>query len=135
MQFDAVRVDGDDGRRVAACLEQLTNGDPGPVVTEANGRRGVYFLVPPGSTLHCPWPAEAVRFNAEPGRVGYVPVPALEGRTWPLAWWWPPTEPGRFVHPLLLRSAVVAVLTVTPAAEDFVRRAAAGRAGSSDGSP
>lgn len=48
VQFDAVRVDGDDGRRLADLMEELVGGEPGPVVTESNGRRGVYFLVPHG---------------------------------------------------------------------------------------
>ncbi|CAM5592204.1 hypothetical protein SCYAM73S_08533 [Streptomyces cyaneofuscatus] len=46
VQFDAVRVDGETGRRLADLMEELVGGEPGPVVTEANGRRGVYFLVP-----------------------------------------------------------------------------------------
>ncbi|MDT9693029.1 hypothetical protein Q5762_32845 [Streptomyces sp. P9(2023)] len=111
VQFDAVRVDGEDGRRLADRLELLTGGDPGPVVIEANGRRGVYFLVPPGTTAHRSWPRGAVRFTSGPAHVGYVPVPALTGRTWPLSWRFPPTEPDRFVHTLLLRSACTEVLT------------------------
>ncbi|MEV7238013.1 hypothetical protein AB0N06_29935 [Streptomyces sp. NPDC051020] len=39
-----------------------------------------------------------------------VPVPALTGRTWPLAWRFPPTAPGRFVRTLLLLNAAGAVL-------------------------
>ncbi|WP_329280312.1 hypothetical protein [Streptomyces sp. NBC_00691] len=106
VQFDAVRVDGDEGRRLADRMEELTGGDPGPVVLEANGRRGVYFLLPPGSTARKSWPRGVTRFNAGPGQVSYVPVPALTGRTWPLSWRFPPSSPDRFVHPLLLRSAV-----------------------------
>ncbi|WP_371258652.1 hypothetical protein [Streptomyces sp. CC53] len=124
VQFDAVRVDGDDGRRVAGCLERMTNGDPGPIVAEGNGRRGTYFLLPPGSTVRNRWPAAAVRFNGAGPERSYVPVPALAGDTWPLSWLCPPTEPGRFVHPLLLCNAIVAVLVVAPAAEEYVRRAA-----------
>jgi hypothetical protein len=56
VQFDAVRVDDEDGRRLADLLEQLTGGDPGPVVIEAYGRRSVYFLVPAGTTSHRSWP-------------------------------------------------------------------------------
>ncbi|GAA2793705.1 hypothetical protein VO63_33280 [Streptomyces showdoensis] len=106
VQFDAIRVDGDEGRRLADWMESLTGGDPGPAVVEANGRRGVYFLLPPGSTTHRSWPRGVTRFNAAPAHVSYVPVPALTGKTWPLSWRFPPTEPGRLVHPLLLRSAV-----------------------------
>ncbi|WP_309235463.1 hypothetical protein [Streptomyces sp. TRM64462] len=121
MQFDAVRLDGDDGRRIADCLEQMTNGDPGPIVAEANGRRGTYFLLPAGSTVRDRWPDGTVRFNAEQGAESYVPVPALQGRTWPLSWRCAPSEPGRFVHPLLLRSAIVNVLVVMPAVEAVSR--------------
>ncbi|MEU8525156.1 hypothetical protein AB0C77_06075 [Streptomyces sp. NPDC048629] len=110
VQFDAVRVDGDDGRRLADWMEELTGGDPGPVVAEANGRRSVYFLVPPGSTTHRAWPRGVTRLNADAAQVGYVPVPALRGRTWPLSWRFPPTGPGRFVHSLLLRSTATELL-------------------------
>ncbi|MER8233460.1 hypothetical protein ACIRQY_15315 [Streptomyces sp. NPDC101490] len=110
VQFDAVRVDGDEGRLLADWIEALTAGDPGPVVAEANGRRGVYFLVPPGTTAHRPWPRGVTRLNAGPAHASYVPVPALTGRTWPLSWRCPPTAPDRFVHPRLLRSVVCELL-------------------------
>ncbi|MFE7776629.1 hypothetical protein ACFU5O_22630 [Streptomyces sp. NPDC057445] len=111
IHFDAVRVDGDDGRRLADLLGRLTGGDPGPVVTEANGRQGVYFLLPAGSTAHRCWPRGVTRFNSATGQVSYVPVPALSGRTWPLAWRFPPADGHRFVHPLLLRSAAAELLS------------------------
>ncbi|MFJ1880467.1 hypothetical protein [Streptomyces sp. NPDC088137] len=110
VQFDAVRVDGDEGRRLAGLMEAITGGEPGPVVTEANGRRAVYFLVPDGSTEGRPWPAGATPLNAAAGRISYVPIPALSGRTWPLAWHFPPTTPGRFVRTLLLLHAATALL-------------------------
>ncbi|MFJ4964772.1 hypothetical protein ACIP6P_20375 [Streptomyces sp. NPDC088729] len=110
MQFDAVRVDGEDGSRLAALMESLVGGEPGPVVTEENGRRGVYFLVPPGSTAGRAWPRGATTFNSATGRISYVPVPALTGRTWPLAWRFPPTGPGRFVHTLILINAACSML-------------------------
>ncbi|MFE4381350.1 hypothetical protein [Streptomyces cyaneofuscatus] len=110
VQFDAVRVDGEMGRRLADLMEELVGGEPGPVVTEANGRRGVYFLVPPGSTAHRCWPREVTILNSTRSRVSYVPVPALEGRTWPLSWRYPPTGPGRFVHTLILINAVDSLL-------------------------
>jgi hypothetical protein len=100
--FDAVRVDDEEGRALADRLELLTGGEPGPIVLEANGRRGVYFLCPPGSTAGRAWPREAECFNSTPSRVSYVPVPALQGRTWPLSWRCTPLESGRFVHPMLL---------------------------------
>lgn len=55
VQFDAVRVDGEEGRRLALLMEAIAGGEPGPVVAEANGRRAVYFLVPDGSTEGRPW--------------------------------------------------------------------------------
>jgi len=110
VQFDAVRADGETGRRLADLMEELVGGEPGPVVTEANGRRGVYFLVPPGTTAHRCWPREVTILNSTRNRVSYVPVPALEGRTWPLSWRYPPTGPGRFVHTLILINAVESLL-------------------------
>ncbi|MFD7614429.1 hypothetical protein [Streptomyces sp. NPDC059828] len=110
VQFDAVRIDGDQGRDLADFLGELTGGDPGPVVIEANGRHGVYFLLPVGSTSHRAWPRGVTRFNSSPGAISFVPVPALTGRTWPLSWRFPPVNAHRFVHPLLLRSAASEVL-------------------------
>ncbi|WP_326770082.1 hypothetical protein OG978_19105 [Streptomyces sp. NBC_01591] len=91
-------------------MEAITGGEPGPVVTEANGQRAVYFLVPAGSTARKAWPAGGTPLNATAGRISYVPIPALSGRTWPLAWRFPPTEPGRFVPALLLLNAASALL-------------------------
>ncbi|MBD0746103.1 hypothetical protein [Streptomyces sp. CBMA152] len=110
--FDAVRVDGDDGRRVADALEPMTGGDPGPIVAEATGRRGIYFLVTPRSTSLRSWPPGVTCFNAAAGRISYVPVPALRSRTWPLSWRCPPSEPDRFVHTMLLLSVVRELLAV-----------------------
>ncbi|MBW5425373.1 hypothetical protein GKQ77_28080 [Streptomyces sp. BG9H] len=106
VQFDAVRVDGDAGRALADELARLTGGDPGPIVEAANRRRGVYFLVPVGSTSHRAWPEGVTRLTAGAGHVSYVPVPALEGPTWPLSWRYRPTEPDRRVHTLLLLTAL-----------------------------
>ncbi|MFH9496319.1 hypothetical protein ACIRIR_19295 [Streptomyces globisporus] len=111
VQFDAIRVDGDAGRRLADLMEELVGGEPGPVVSESNGRRGVYFLVPPGSTAGRPWPQEVTTFNSATGRISYVPVPALGGDTWPLMWRHPPTRAGRFVHTLILFNAAYTLLS------------------------
>ncbi|WP_176734497.1 hypothetical protein [Streptomyces sp. EN23] len=111
VQFDAIRVDGDTGRRLADLMEELVGGEPGPVVSESNGRRGVYFLVPPGSTAGRPWPREVTTFNSTTGRISYVPVPALGGDTWPLMWRCPPSRAGRFVHTLILFNAAYALLS------------------------
>ncbi|QOV41570.1 hypothetical protein IM697_43535 [Streptomyces ferrugineus] len=102
VQFDAIRVDGEGGRDVADWLARMTGGDPGPIVETATGRRGVYFLVPVGSTSHRAWPESVTRLTAGPSRVSYIPVPALNGLTWPLSWRYRPTTSDRFVHARLL---------------------------------
>ncbi|MEU9400467.1 hypothetical protein [Streptomyces sp. NPDC048242] len=107
VQFDAVRLDGDPGRRIADRLARMTGGDPGPVVESGSGRRSVYFLVEAGSTSHHAWPPEVTRLTSGPFRVSYIPVPALNGPTWPLSWRFPPTAPDRFVHTMLLRTALL----------------------------
>ncbi|MGW0737123.1 hypothetical protein [Streptomyces sp. NPDC002851] len=107
VQFDAIRVDGVLGRRLADLMEKMTGGDPGPIVVEENGRCSVYFLVAPGSTAHRSWPPYVTRLAAGPGIVSYIPVPALNGQTWPLSWRHRPTGEGGFVHTLLLRTALV----------------------------
>ncbi|MCF1600272.1 hypothetical protein [Streptomyces muensis] len=106
VQFDAIRVDGEEGRDVADWLARMTGGDPGPIVESATGRRGVYFLVPVGSTSHRAWPDNVTRFTAGPSRVSYIPVPALNGLTWPLSWRYRPTTPGHLVHTRLLCTAL-----------------------------
>jgi hypothetical protein len=106
VQFDAIRVDGEEGRDVADWLARMTGGDPGPIVETATGRRGVYFLVPVGSTSHRAWPDNVTRFTAGPSRVSYIPVPALDGLTWPLSWRYRPTTPDRLVHTRLLCTAL-----------------------------
>jgi hypothetical protein len=111
VQFDAVRVDGEMGRELADILETMTGGDPGPIVAEANGKKSVYFLVAPGATANRPWPPEATRLTGiQDGSICYIPVPALNGLTWPLSWRCRPSGPGRFVHPLLLWRALGALL-------------------------
>ncbi|WP_442818962.1 hypothetical protein [Streptomyces sp. NBC_01235] len=106
VRFDGIRVDGDEGRTLADRLARMTSGDPGPVVEEANGRRSVYFLVPVGSTAHRAWPDGVTRLTAGSNRVSYIPVPALNGTTWPLTWRYRPTAHDRLVHTLLLRTAL-----------------------------
>ncbi|MCY0945937.1 hypothetical protein [Streptomyces antarcticus] len=102
--FDAVRVDGDPGRSLADLLVTLTGGDPGPIVTQCNGRRPTYFLIPVGGAAYRMWPEGFTRLTSGPLRSSYVPVPALDG-CWPLAWRCPPRAGGRLVHALLLHRA------------------------------
>ncbi|MFM9618332.1 hypothetical protein ACKI14_10295 [Streptomyces turgidiscabies] len=106
VQFDAVRVDGDEGRAAADRLARMTGGAPGPVVEEANGNRAVYFLVPVGATSHRVWPPGVTRLASGPGRIAFIPVPALNGRTWPLTWRYRPAGRDHFVHALLLKAAL-----------------------------
>ncbi|WP_328398415.1 hypothetical protein OHS70_17090 [Streptomyces sp. NBC_00390] len=110
VQFDAVRVTGDDGHRLVDLMDHMTGGEPGPVVVDVSGRRCAYFLLPPGSTTRRSWPRGALCYNSANGYESYVPVPALRGRTWPLLWRFPPVMADRFVHPVLLRSAVITLL-------------------------
>ncbi|WP_329392329.1 hypothetical protein [Streptomyces sp. NBC_01716] len=109
VRFDAVRVDGDEGRRLADLMDSITGGDPGPIVTESNGRRAVYFYLPPGSTANRVWAPGVTLFNSAHRTVSYVPVPALDGGTWPLFWYSAPSHPERFVHPAILRNAAAAL--------------------------
>lgn len=99
--FDALRVDGDTGRNLADLLVTLTGGDPGPILTQSNGRRPVYFLIAVGSAAYRVWPPGFTRLTSGPRRTAYIPVPALDG-AWPLVWRCPPTGEDRFVHALLL---------------------------------
>lgn len=94
------------GREIADLLARMTGGDPGPVIETASGRRCVYFLVPPGSTTHLAWPPEVTRMTCGPDKEWFIPVPALDDLTWPLSWRCRPTTPDRFVHTLLLRTAL-----------------------------
>lgn len=110
VHFDAVRVDGETGQALADLMERLTGGRPGPVIAEASGRRSTTFLVPPGSTGRHPWPGEAERITSGMGKAGYIRVPAVHGRTWPLTWRCPPGADGHLVHALLLRNALWALV-------------------------
>jgi len=106
VQFEAIRVDGEEGRDLADALARMTGGAPGPVVESASGRRPVYFLVPVGSTSHRSWPEGVTRLTAGPNHVSYIPVPALNGLTWPLTWRYRPTTGDHLVHTLLLCAAL-----------------------------
>ncbi|MFI2371969.1 hypothetical protein [Streptomyces sp. NPDC018833] len=107
VQFDAVRVIGDTGRRLVELMDHMTGGEPGPVIVDVSGRRCAYFLLPAGSTVRRSWPRGALCYNSARGYDSYVPIPALAGRTWPVLWRCPPVAADRFVHPVLLRSAAI----------------------------
>lgn len=107
VQFDAVRLEGEYGREIADELAAMTGGDPGPVVESGAGRRYVYFLVAPRSTVRHRWPEGVTRLTSGVYRTSFIPVPARKGHTWPLSWRYPPTAPDRFVHTLLLRSVIL----------------------------
>ncbi|WP_241827106.1 hypothetical protein [Streptomyces graminilatus] len=106
VQFDAVRVDGDEGRAAADRLARMTGGAPGPIVEEACGSRAVYFLVHVGATSHRVWPPGVTTLASETGRIAYIPVPSLNGLTWPLTWRYRPTRRDHFVHALLLKAVL-----------------------------
>ncbi|MER5929947.1 hypothetical protein [Streptomyces sp. NPDC002054] len=108
VQFDAVQINGVLGRDIADLLMKLTSGDPGPIVTESNGAHATYFLVPVGSASHRPWPPGVTRPD-------FVPVPAVDGGTWPLAWRSAPRTEERFVHGLMLHQASWAISSATTA--------------------
>ncbi|WP_432135064.1 MULTISPECIES: hypothetical protein [unclassified Streptomyces] len=106
VRFDAIRVDGERGRDLADRLAHLTGGTPGPIIEAASGRRAVYFLVGAGSTTHRAWQPDVTRLTSGPDHVSFIPVPALDGLTWPLSWRYRPTHPGDRVHTLLLRTVL-----------------------------
>lgn len=104
VQFDALRVDGDTGRNLADLLVTLTGGDPGPIITQCNGREPTYFLIPVGGAAYRVWPPGFTRLTSGPLRTTYVPVPEGNG-CWPLVWRCRPTSEDRLVHALLLHRA------------------------------
>ncbi|WP_424889860.1 hypothetical protein [Streptomyces sp. XH2] len=117
VHFDAVRVGGSDGHRLANAMAMLTRGRPGPIIAEANRGEAMYFLLNPGSTSGRSWPKGVTRLD-------YVLIPALYGATWPLSWWCKPTADGRLVHTLLLLSTARAFLGSAPrVAEGMVTEA------------
>ncbi|WP_330348805.1 hypothetical protein [Streptomyces sp. NBC_00582] len=49
---------------------------------------------------------EVTRLTSGPDKEWFIPIPALDDMTWPFAWRYRPTAPDRFVHTLLLRTAL-----------------------------
>jgi hypothetical protein len=105
VHFDAVRIEGVRGERVAARLIEIADGDAGPVVCEATGLRWMYFLLAPGEVLRHEWPLGVQRFGGARCRtVTYIGIPALDGNTWPLRWYSEPTPQTPYVDAELLRA-------------------------------
>lgn len=114
LYFDAIRIAGAHGERVAEAVEKECGGEPGPVVREAIGRRWVYFILPPDTVRQYRWPPSSERYSAlTPGRIAYIGIPALGGDTWPLFWRSQPTPERRFVDPGILNAVVTRDTGVT----------------------
>lgn len=110
VHFDAVRIEGVRGERVAERLIEAADGDAGPVVCEAAGFRWMYFLLAPGEVRQHNWPLGVQQFGGRGARtVTYIGIPALYGNTWPLRWYSEPTVTAPYVDQKLLLTAVGAV--------------------------
>jgi hypothetical protein len=107
VHFDAIRVCGIRGEAAVHHLATLTDGHPGPVIREANGRRWTYFLLAPGEGAEHEWPPGARRFGRST-RAEYIGVPAPEGNTYPLSWRCDVPEVGEFVDAELLHGVLLA---------------------------
>ncbi|MFI8531174.1 hypothetical protein ACIGMX_13085 [Streptomyces aquilus] len=107
IHFDAVRIEGVRGERVAARLIEATDGDAGPIVCEVLGFRWMYFLLAPGEVRAYSWPLGVQRFGGRGSRtVTYTGIPALDGNTWPLRWYSEPTVTAPFVETGSLRAVL-----------------------------
>ncbi|MGV4987705.1 hypothetical protein ACWC0C_01065 [Streptomyces sp. NPDC001709] len=110
VHFDAVRIEGAAGSRVASELMVRTGFAAGAIVQEATGARYMYFLLPPETVTAYDWPPEARTLTRGHRSVSYVGVPALTGATWPLGWRSVPTEERLFVVGELLEEVAGQVL-------------------------
>lgn len=110
VHFDAVRAHGVHGEDIAERYVTLTgpDEDPGPIIREGVGFCWTYFLLPPATAAERRWPLGVQLFGGGTRTVTYVGVPALEGNTWPLRWYAPPTRSAPFVDPDRLHAAVCA---------------------------
>lgn len=106
IHFDAVRIRGASGERVASELMAWTDFEAGPIVQEATGERYMYFLLPPQTASAFQWPAGVRALTRRDGCLAYVGVPALTGVTWPLGWRSVPSAGVPFVAGELLREVV-----------------------------
>ncbi|MCZ0988592.1 hypothetical protein [Streptomyces diastatochromogenes] len=106
IHFDAVRIGGPLGERVASELILGTDFEAGPIVREFKGDRNMYFLLPPQTAASYRWPPVVQTLTRGNGWQAYVGVPALTGDTWPLDWRSTPTEGVPFVAGELLHEVV-----------------------------
>jgi hypothetical protein len=105
--FDAVRVAGALGERVATTLAAEYDGEPGPVIGELIGDRWLYFVLPARTAGDHAWPMTAQRYTRSlTGSAAFIGVPALAGDTWPLYWYARPTPERPFVDPARLHRIV-----------------------------
>lgn len=111
VHFDAVRIRGDQGERIATELILGTDFDAGPIVREVAGERNLYFLLPPQTASAFRWPPGVRALTRRDGTLAYVGVPALTGVTWPLSWRSAPSEKAPFVVGELLREVVEGVVS------------------------
>ena len=107
VRFDAVRMYSVPGTHTAERYAALAgpDADLGPVVCEALGFHWMYFLLPPCTVKDFRWPSMARALGGGTSTVAYVGVPAVDGETWPLRWYAPPTSSAPFVDPSLLNRA------------------------------
>lgn len=107
--FDAIRVAGRRGQRAAQQVAAVEDFRPGPIVRQLSGAAWLYFLVAPGTVRAYVWPPEAQRYSAMTrSAVAYVGVPAVDGDTWPLAWYSLPTPSRPYVDTALLHKVLTA---------------------------
>jgi hypothetical protein len=106
IHFDAVRIRGEWGERVASELMLCTDFEAGPIIREVAGERNLYFLLPPRTASVFRWPPGVRMLTRAAGTLAYVGVPALTGVTWPLGWRSVPSADTPFVEGELLREVV-----------------------------
>jgi hypothetical protein len=110
VHFDAVRIEGGRGERVAARLIEATDGDAGPIVSEVVGFRWMYFLLAVGEVRGHSWPLGIQQFGGKASlALTYIGIPALDGNTWPLRWFSEPTPGAPYVDPAALLRVVAAL--------------------------
>jgi hypothetical protein len=91
----------------AELIAAAGSDEVGPVVCEANGFRGMYFLLPPGTAAGHPWPRDVEHLGGGRRTVAYVGIPAPTGATWPLRRHSRPTRAAPFVAPKQLHEVAI----------------------------